>query len=652
MKSRLLLLENCITATAGPLFSRGTVHTKLKRWWFAPPAGLSLRSMGVAKRSGSPESLACPSVIRVCRAQQSAGPFPQQAVLVRYRSTAAEATPSQSATGDLQETLRADAREEEAEAALFVTGKDASGNKAEASLSGVPVEGGGGEEGQLASQCPDSRGEFAAVPGADTACSPTEGIQAQPLMPELVRWVEALPADIRYIMDRLGEAGGHAWMVGGCVRDVVSGKIPREVDVTTTLLPEQVLHVFDGEPGTRVVPHKTTGGAFGTISVQRGSAILEVTTLRKDGTYSDGRRPDEVTYTTQLFEDLARRDFTMNAAAVDPGYPPGDRAPALYDPFNGVGDARARVLRMVGDPAVRLCDDGLRVWRAYRFLDAGPQGLRSLDPTLEAALRSAPVQKAAGRASRERIWEEMIKLLVGANAAGVLTVMAEHGALCTALPNLPPEAVAAKSRGVRAQQHLLHAWQRWLEHAPLRGIDLHSGRAGGKATPSGAEDEGPSDKWLLALDIEATCDLASNPHPQEVVELAAALLDSKTFEVPPTISFPRPPPLFSRGLLLLCLIPEKSASVNLSVLSSVFHALTEHGNSFSVSPHSSTVLALLGYYSPTPSPSHSPSTPLGIALAQLLLPHSSTAKWKFLWGLCFVSTVSKPQLYLSTSHSG
>lgn len=90
----------------------------------------------------------------------------------------------------------------------------------------------------------------------------------------------------------------------------------------------------------------------------------------------------------------------MNAAAVDAGYPPGDRAPALYDPFNGVGDARAGVLRMVGDPAVRLCDDGLRVWRAYRFLDAGPQGLRSLDPALEAALRSAPVQKAAGHASR------------------------------------------------------------------------------------------------------------------------------------------------------------------------------------------------------------------------------------------------------------
>lgn len=117
-------------------------------------------------------------------------------------------------------------------------------------------------------------------------------------------------------------------------------------------------------------------------------------------TLQDGRRPDEVIYTTQLIDDLARRDFTMNAAAVDAGYPAADRGPALYDPFDGVGDARGRVLRMVGDPAVRLCDDGLRVWRAYRFLDAGPQGLRSLDPSLETALRSPAVQKAAGRASR------------------------------------------------------------------------------------------------------------------------------------------------------------------------------------------------------------------------------------------------------------
>lgn len=118
------------------------------------------------------------------------------------------------------------------------------------------------------------------------------------------------------------------------------------------------------------------------------------------GSLQDGRRPDEVIYTTQLIDDLARRDFTMNAAAVDVGYPAGDRAPALYDPFDGVADARAQVLRMVGDPAVRLCDDGLRVWRAYRFLDAGPQGLRSLDPALETALRSPAVQKASARASR------------------------------------------------------------------------------------------------------------------------------------------------------------------------------------------------------------------------------------------------------------
>lgn len=356
------------------------------------------------------------------------------------------------------------------------------------------------------------------APASADASSVLDGITPRPLPPALAAWVDALPGDVRYVLDEIRNAGGAAWPVGGCIRDVMSGRAPREVDVCTSLAPDAVLAAFPD-----AVPHRGTGGTYGTLSVRRGSALLEVTTIRVDGAYTDGRRPDGVAAASRLVDDLARRDFTVNAAAVDIA------ARLLLDPFGGAADAGAGVLRMVGDPAARLADDGLRVWRAYRFLDAGARGLRTVDPALAAALSSPRVQAAAAKVSRERVWEELAKILVGQNAPAVLEVMAGHGALAVAVPGLVDAGPGC--RGVRAQAHLLHAWRRFHEHARARGFSKHAGAAAAAtAAVAGAAPPPapPPPSFLLALDLEATCDATNSPQPQELIEVGAVLLDGAT----------------------------------------------------------------------------------------------------------------------------
>ena len=372
-------------------------------------------------------------------------------------------------------------------------------------------------------------------PAAAAASRLLDGITPVPLPPPLAAWAAALPGDLRFVLDAIADAGGTAWPVGGCVRDVLTGRAPREVDVCTSLSPEALLAIFPD-----AVPHRQTGGAFMTTSVTRGSVVLEVTTIRTEGAYMDGRRPEAVAAAERLVDDLARRDFTINAAAVDVG------RGLLLDPFGGAADAAAGILRAVGDPATRLVDDGLRVWRAYRFLDAGAAGLRTPDPALAAALASAPVQAAAARVSRERVWEELAKVLVGQHAAAVLGVMAGHGALATAVGD-PSVDTRPTAPGVAAQADLLPAWRRLHARARASGLNVHSGEpvAAASAAPSppppharSAPRPGspPEDapflhapplppRFVLALDLEATCDAPKSPQPQEVIEVGAVLLE-------------------------------------------------------------------------------------------------------------------------------
>src|SRR5262249_37429039 len=154
---------------------------------------------------------------------------------------------------------------------------------------------------------------------------------------DLAGLVGRIDRDAIGICTRLRDTGKHAWIVGGCVRDLMLGKDVHDWDVATDARPEEVMRIFP-----RVVP---TGIDHGTVSVLIRGVPFEVTTLRGETTYSDGRRPDSVVFVEEITADLARRDFTINAIAIDP------LTPALVDPWEGRKDLDARVLRAVGGPA-------------------------------------------------------------------------------------------------------------------------------------------------------------------------------------------------------------------------------------------------------------------------------------------------------------
>ena len=237
-----------------------------------------------------------------------------------------------------------------------------------------------------------------------------------------------LGAADRWVLDRLCSEGD-AWVVGGWVRDSLSGLNPGEMDIATTLRPAQIAELF-----ARTVP---VGAAFGTVLVLPDDGVWqadsdaqvepswEVTTLRSDGTYGDGRRPDKVEFGDDIVEDLARRDFTINAMAMDP------RTGEVIDPFGGRDDLDASIVRAVGDANERIREDGLRIMRAFRFLDAGEAGERRLDGNLEAAIRES--LSMLEKVSSERKWAELARVMQGRMRAEVLSRMADAGLLSAVL---------------------------------------------------------------------------------------------------------------------------------------------------------------------------------------------------------------------------
>ena len=226
-----------------------------------------------------------------------------------------------------------------------------------------------------------------------------------------------MPQEVRSLLARLESAGYQGWAVGGCVRDTLRGAVPSDWDVTTDARPERVMALF----GERAIP---TGLKHGTVTVCAGGTHVEVTTFRRDGTYSDHRRPDAVQFSTSLEEDLARRDLTVNAMAMDlRGH--------ICDPFGGQEDLSRRVLRCVGDPLRRLDEDALRIMRTLRF--AAVLGF-AIEPDTSAALhRRAPL---LADIAAERILVEMNKLLTGEHMASVL--LAYPDVLGVFLPELLP----------------------------------------------------------------------------------------------------------------------------------------------------------------------------------------------------------------------
>lgn len=163
-----------------------------------------------------------------------------------------------------------------------------------------------------------------------------------------------VPAPVNYIIQELEKCGHEAYMVGGCVRDSVLGRKPHDYDICTSATPDEILKAF---PDEEIIP---TGLQHGTVTILINKEPFEVTTYRIDGDYSDNRRPDNVTFTKNLVEDLRRRDFTINAMAYNP-------KTGLIDPFNGMEDIKYKKIRCVGSAEDRFNEDALRILRAIRF---------------------------------------------------------------------------------------------------------------------------------------------------------------------------------------------------------------------------------------------------------------------------------------------
>ncbi len=219
-----------------------------------------------------------------------------------------------------------------------------------------------------------------------------------------------IPDNIRDIIDRIEESGYEAYAVGGCVRDLSEGIAPYDWDICTSAAPEQVMEIFADMPTASV------GAGYGTVTLVNKEAdtdgdpelAVDITTFRKDGAYSDGRRPRRVRFVKDLKTDLARRDFTINAMAFSP-----DKG--LTDPFGGMQDLECGVLRCVGNPDRRFREDGLRILRGLRLMSVYDL---VAEPKTEAALR-----RNCGllrRISAERIRNEFVRFMCGDRAAALL----------------------------------------------------------------------------------------------------------------------------------------------------------------------------------------------------------------------------------------
>lgn len=250
------------------------------------------------------------------------------------------------------------------------------------------------------------------------------------------------PAHALQVLSVLEARGFSAWFVGGCVRDSLLGRSPSDWDIATTALPAQTAACF---PELSAV---TAGERHGTVGIVTPGGLVEATTLRVDGAYTGHRRPEQVRFTSRLEEDLARRDFTINAMAWHP-----ERG--LVDRFGGEADLRQGLIRCVGDPDRRFREDALRILRCLRF--GAVLGFSVEEDTRRAALEGRAL---LGAISGERIREELTKLLLGQGAG---QVMGAYGSVIfTVLPEL--EALDGC-----AQETPYHCYDCWGH--TLRAVD-------------------------------------------------------------------------------------------------------------------------------------------------------------------------------------
>lgn len=264
----------------------------------------------------------------------------------------------------------------------------------------------------------------------------------------------AIPTQVRSLCAELLSHGHQAWVVGGSIRDLLlhadtTSRDAADWDIATSAQPAEVQRVF-----RRVIP---TGIEHGTVTVMVGKTGYEVTTLRAEGDYIDGRRPTSVEFVRDIAADLARRDFTVNAIAYDPVLD------TLIDPFGGMEDLKRRILRAVRDPLERFSEDGLRVLRGIRF--AATLGFELEEQTLAAIQPSLASYK---KVSAERIRQEWLKTFKAEKPSVAFELMKDHGLLAITLPEL--------LEAVGCEQNRYHAFDVWghtmscLDHAPPSAV--------------------------------------------------------------------------------------------------------------------------------------------------------------------------------------
>lgn len=269
-----------------------------------------------------------------------------------------------------------------------------------------------------------------------------------------------IPKEVENVGDRLRSAGYEAYLVGGCVRDLIIGAEPKDWDITTNATPEQIQAVF---------PDSFYENEYGTVGVKTGSddqktEIVEVTPYRLESGYSDKRRPDKVEFGTTLLEDLARRDFTMNAIALD------DKG-HLTDPYSGQKDIKDKIVRAVGNPIERFNEDALRMLRAVRLVAELGFGIDG-----ETAKAISENSKHLQAISRERVRDELVRILISNQPMNALVLAQRLGLL---------EFIANDFiRGVGVGQNQAHSYDvfehlmRTMQHAADKGWNIDVRLAG------------------------------------------------------------------------------------------------------------------------------------------------------------------------------
>ena len=270
-----------------------------------------------------------------------------------------------------------------------------------------------------------------------------------------------VPEEIAKVSGGLRNAGFESYLVGGCIRDLILGLEPKDWDITTNASPEQIQALF---------PDSFYENEYGTVGVKTGSedlrrAIIEITPYRLESGYSDKRRPDKVEFGTSLSEDLARRDFTINAIALD------ESKGHLIDPYDGLKDIKDKLVRAVGNASERFNEDALRMLRAVRFVAELGFGI---DGNTAAAISGN--SKHLRHVSRERVRDELVRILNSSQPMNALVLAQQLGILEYIVPDL--------IRGIGVDQNQAHSYDvfehnlRTIQHAADKGFGLDIRLAG------------------------------------------------------------------------------------------------------------------------------------------------------------------------------